>query len=254
MTVEHHPDAVVLLRLNRPQARNALNASLRIRLVELLQAADANEDVRCIVLAGDAKAFSAGADLNELQADVGPIDMLLRETGRFWNSVASVRKPLVAAVRGRAFGGGCELAMLADILVAGRTALFGLPEVKVGLMPGAGGTQRLPRLCGNPQALLALLTGEPFDAEAALRMGLVSEVVDDEVVESRALVIAATIAARPPLAIRQIKQVVRRGADCALESALALETAALQVLLASEDRKEGVRAFLEKRAPVFTGR
>ncbi|MBN3002442.1 enoyl-CoA hydratase/isomerase family protein [Chromobacterium alkanivorans] len=248
-----YPSAgVARLRLNRPQARNALNMALRRELARRFQALSAEAEVRAVLLCGDRRAFAAGADLAEL-ADCGSIELMQRQVHKLWQAIADCPKPVIAAVAGYALGGGCELAMHADIIVAAESAQFGQPEVKVGVMPGAGGTQRLLRAVGKFRAMKLLLSGEPVGAAEALAMGLVSEVVADEALEARALELAARIAALPPLAVAQIKEVVLAGADAPLATALMLERKAYQLLFASRDQKEGMRAFLDKRAAVFRG-
>ena len=243
---------VARLRLNRSQARNALNMALRRELAQHFQALSAAADVRAILLCGDRRAFAAGADLAEL-ADCGSVELMQRQVHKLWQAIADCPKPVIAAVAGYALGGGCELAMHADIIIAAESAQFGQPEVKVGVMPGAGGTQRLLRAVGKFRAMKLLLTGEPIGAAEALAMGLVSEVAADEALEARALELAQRIAALPPLAVAQIKEVVLAGADAPLTTALMLERKAYQLLFASRDQKEGMRAFLDKRAAVFRG-
>jgi enoyl-CoA hydratase/carnithine racemase len=253
LLVERPRPRVALLRLNRPEARNALNMELRRALAATFRALDADEEVRVAVVTGDGKAFAAGADLREM-VDAGAVEMMLRGTHRLWQAIADFPKPIVAAVSGHALGGGMELALHADIVIAGESAKFGQPEVRVGIMPGAGGTQRLLRAAGRYRAMLLLLTGEMVDAREAQAMGLVSRVVPDGEVLDRALDIAGTIAAMPPLAVAQIKEVVNLGADAPLATALALERKAFQLLFDSRDQEEGMRAFLEKRKPRFEGR
>ncbi|MBK5913724.1 enoyl-CoA hydratase [Rhodocyclus purpureus] len=243
---------VAQVRINRPEARNALNNEVRAQLAVHFTALGADPEVRCIVLTGGEKYFAAGADIRAM-ADAGAIEMMLRANHRLWAAIAACPKPVIAAVNGFAWGGGCELAMHADIIVAGEKASFCQPEVKVGIMPGAGGTQRLTRAVGKFQAMKMLLTGQPVPAREALAMGLASEVVADEAVQARALELAQQIAALPPLAIQQIKEVVIAGQDASLEAALMLERKAFQLLFASADQKEGMHAFMEKRAPVFKG-
>jgi enoyl-CoA hydratase/carnithine racemase len=253
MLVDRPADGVVRLRLNRPAARNALSLALRRRLVAAIAEAEEDSDTRCLILAGGDKVFAAGADIAEL-AGAGPIDMMLRASERLWDAIARCRKPIVAAVRGAALGGGWELALHADLIVAGDAARFGLPEIRIGIMPGAGGTQRLTRLVGKHRALDLLLTGRTVTAAEAFALGTVNRLVPDAEVDATSVELAAGLAQMPPLAVRQIKGVVLAGADCALDAALALERNALQVLFASADKEEGVRAFLEKRAPDFVGR
>lgn len=251
--LEHPSSAVALVRLNRPDARNALNQTVREQLGEHFTALGNDPEVRCIVLMGNEQVFAAGADICDM-AERGAMEMLLRQTHRLWAAIAQCPKPVIAAVNGFAFGGGCELAMHADLIVAGQGASFAQPEVRVGVMPGAGGTQRLTRAVGKFQAMRMLLTGMPVTAEEALRMGLVSEVVADDQVPSRALELALQIASMPPLAVMQIKEVLLAGQDISLEAALMLERKAFQLLFDSTDQKEGMRAFLEKRKPVYQGK
>lgn len=244
---------VALVSLNRPDFRNALNLSLRRQLAAQFKELGENADVRCIVITGGDKVFAAGADLKEI-VDSSAIEMHLRQVQKLWAAISSCPKPVIAAVNGYALGGGCELAMHADIIVAGRGATFGQPEIKVGIMPGAGGTQRLTRAIGKFQAMKLLLTGLPISGEDAFAMGLASEVVDDDKVQERALELARVIADMPPLAAAQIKEVLLAGQDASLDAALMLERKAFHLLFASEDQKEGMRAFFEKRKPAYTGR
>ena len=250
--VEQPTPEIALIRLNRPETHNALDQETRGQLAEHFDRLGRSGDVRCIVLTGGERCFAAGADLRAL-AEAGAIEILLRQTHRLWQTIASCPKPIIAAVNGYAWGGGCELAMHADIIVAGEGASFCQPEVKVGIMPGAGGTQRLTRAVGKFQAMKMVLTGLPVSAAEALAMGLASEVVADAAVQARALELARHIAALPPLAIAQIKEVLLAGQDASLETALMLERKAFQLLFASSDQKEGMRAFLDKRPAVFHG-
>jgi enoyl-CoA hydratase/carnithine racemase len=251
--LERPAPGVARVRLNRPKARNALDGPMRQALGAAFEALGKDASVRCIVLTGGEEVFAAGADLKAL-AELGPVDLILLESHRLWQAIAACPKPVVAAVNGWALGGGCELAMHADLIVAGEGARFGQPEVKVGILPGAGGTQRLVRAVGKFKALKLLLTGEPVSGREAFEMGLTSEVAPDAEVQARALALAEQIAARPPLAVAQIKEVVLAGQDASLDTALALERKAFQLLFASQDQKEGMRAFLEKRPAAFQGR
>lgn len=251
--LENPQTGVALLRVNRPEAMNALNMSVRAALATHIIALDADPQIRAIVITGDEKAFAAGADLVELSKRT-ILDPAFRDSRVAWTAIEACRTPIIAAINGFALGGGCELALHCDIIIAGESAKLGQPEVKVGIMPGAGGTQRLLRAAGKYQAMRWLLTGDMFDARAALAMGLVSEVVADADVVSHALKIAGKLAALPPLAVDAIKEVVNLGADAPLDTALTLERKAFQLLFASEDRSEGIAAFLEKRKPVFKGR
>ncbi|MGZ7079266.1 MAG: enoyl-CoA hydratase [Thermoanaerobaculia bacterium] len=250
---EQAGDGIAVVRINRPEVRNALNLAVREQLGEHFTALGSDDVTRCIIITGGEKVFAAGADLRDM-VDRTPVDMSARRSERLWAPIASCPKPVIAAVNGFALGGGCELAMLADIIVAGEGASFGQPEVRVGIMPGAGGTQRLTRAVGKYRAMRMLLTGEPVTARDALSMGLVSEVVADSEVFDTAVRIAKTIASLPPLAILQIKEAVLAGQDASLETAIALERKAFQLLFSTEDQKEGMRAFLEKRKPEFRGR
>jgi enoyl-CoA hydratase/carnithine racemase len=251
--VERPAEGVALIRINRPEVRNALNMEVRQLLADRLAAVAEEEAVRCIVMTGNDKAFAAGADIKEM-ANASAIDMLRRGALKLWSSIAACPKPVIAAVNGFALGGGCELAMSCDIILAGESAKFGQPEVKIGIIPGGGGTQRLARAVGKYKAMRYVLTGDIFDARTAYEMGLVSELVPDAEVEKRAIELAKQIAELPPLAVELAKEAVLRGMDAALDSGLALEAKAIQLLFASEDQKEGMAAFIEKRKPKFTGR
>ena len=251
--LERPGDAIALLRLNRPDRLNALNMELRETLAAHFTQLAANETVRCVVITGDEKAFAAGADLTEL-VERTPTDAAFARTRAAWAAIERYRRPIVAAVSGFALGGGCELAMHCDIIIAGQGARLGQPEVKVGIMPGAGGTQRLVRAVGKFAAMRWLLTGDLLSASDAHRLGLVSEVVPDGEVLQHALEIAARIAALPPIAVAAIKEAVLLGADLPLEAALRLEGQSFQMLFATDDHTEGMRAFLEKRKPEFKGR
>lgn len=251
--LERPGDGVAVLRLNRPEVRNALNMAVRTQLAGHFRALAADPDMRAVVIAGSGNCFAAGADLAEM-ADAGAIEMMQRNTHLLWQAIADCPVPVIAAVNGYALGGGCELAMHADMIVAGEGAQFGQPEIRVGIMPGAGGTQRLTRAVGKFKAMRMVLTGEPVGAREAEAMGLVSEVVPDADVLPRALELARKVARMPPLAVRQIKEVLLAGQDAPLSAALMLERKAFQLLFASRDQKEGMRAFLEKRKPGYEGR
>jgi enoyl-CoA hydratase len=251
--VERPSDAVALVRLNRPEQLNALNTRTRELLSEHFAALGRDRQVRAIVLAGNDKAFAAGADLKEFVA-MDAVDQMLRRAHELWRSIAACPQPVIAAVNGYALGGGCELAMHCDIIVAGESAQFGQPEIRVGIMPGAGGTQRLTRAVGKFQAMKMCLTGKPVGAREALAMGLASEIVPDAEVLDAALAMANTIAGMPPLAVLAIKEAILAGQDASLEAALLLERKAFQLLFATADQKEGMRAFIEKRRPGFQGK
>jgi enoyl-CoA hydratase/carnithine racemase len=251
--LERPQPGVAIVRINRPEVRNALNMAVRRQIAEHFRVLSDDAETRAIVVTGDEKAFAAGADIREM-AELGPIEVMQRGTHLLWRVVSACPKPVIAAVNGFALGGGCELAMLCDIIIAGEGARFGQPEVRVGIIPGSGATQRLTRAVGKFKAMKIMLTGEMFSAAEADRMGLVSEVVPDADVMKRALEVAATIAAMPPLAVAQLKEVLLLGADAPLAVGLGLELRANNLLFASEDQKEGMRAFLEKRKPEFKGR
>ncbi len=253
VVVERQSDGVVLVRINRPEARNALNMSLRRRLADIFRGFVDDAELRCVVLTGNDKTFAAGADIRDM-AEASSVDMYLRHNERLWAAIADCPVPLIAAINGFALGGGLELALHADIIIVGRGARLGQPEVKVGIMPGAGGTQRLTRAVGKYHAMRLTLTGELISADEAFAMGLVSKVVDDKAVLDEALAMARQIASLPPIAIAQVKEVVIHGEDASLAAGLMLERKALQLLFATEDKSEGMRAFLEKRSPRYRGR
>ncbi|MES2279781.1 MAG: enoyl-CoA hydratase-related protein [Pseudomonadota bacterium] len=251
--IESRPaDGVALLRINRPEVLNALNLALRRALAEAFTRLDGDPTVKAVVLTGSERAFCAGADLNEY-VNASPVDVIGRDMGRLWDAIADCRKPVIAAVRGHALGGGCELAMHADIIIAGKGASFGQPEVKIGIMPGGGGTQRLTRAVGKFAAMKIMLAGEPFKADVALAMGLASEVVEDADVEARALQLASQLAALPAMAVRFIKEAVLKSMNLDLDAGLEFERKSSQLLFATADKTEGMRARLEKRPPKFTG-
>jgi enoyl-CoA hydratase/carnithine racemase len=239
-----------LVRLNRPAVLNALNLALRQALADTFTRLDADASVRAIVLAGSERAFCAGADLTEY-VDATPHEIIGRDMDRLWGAISGCRKPVVAAVRGHALGGGCELAMHADIIVAGHTARFGQPEVLVGIMPGGGATQRLTRAVGKFQAMRILLTGEPFSADLALAIGLASEVVDDAAVDERALAIAIHLATLPQQALRFIKEAVLESMSLPLVQGLQMERKSFQLLFDTPEKVEGMRARLDKRPARF---
>lgn len=245
--VERPAAHVALVRINRPDKRNALNAEVR---AELARAFDelASSDVRAVVLTGDERAFAAGADLGE-QADRDVVGAIETPASR---PVWDFQRPVIAAVNGYAFGGGCELAMQCDFIIASDTARFAQPEVNLGIVPGGGGTQQLPRLVGRSNALYLLLTGTRIDAERAHQLGLVAEVVAGDATH-RALELAGQIAALPPLTTRAIKAAVRGGLDAPLATGLDLERRSYETMFGTKDLREGISAFFEKRAPQFTG-
>jgi enoyl-CoA hydratase/carnithine racemase len=253
LLIERPSDDIVVLRLNRPEVRNALNLAIRVKLAEEITRFAADPAIRCLIVTGSDKAFASGADISEM-VEATPADIKARNVQQYWRAISRCPKPLIAAVEGYALGGGLELALCTDIIIAGEGARLGLPEVKVGILPGGGGTQRLARLAGSKRAMLLLMTGRMFGAAEALAMGVISDVAPTGQALARAIEIAREIAALPPIAIREIKTVVKAGLDLALAAALALEQEAYEQLYATEDQKEGMRAFLEKRKPKFEGK
>jgi enoyl-CoA hydratase/carnithine racemase len=245
--------AVAVVTLDRPDRHNALDLPMRQALAKTFIALAADDAVRAIVVTGGDNVFAAGADL-KLLADKGPGEV--RDLGfpELWRPVADCPKPVIAAVSGLALGAGCELAMMCDIVVADPSAKFGQPEIRVGIMPGAGGTQRLVRLVGKQVANLMLLTGEMLSAERAAALGLVSELAGPGEALARAKALATKIASMPPLAVAAIKRTLAVGADLPLAAATALEHREFLLLFDSVDQKEGMAAFLEKRKPIFEGR
>ena len=251
--IERPSEGVALVRLHRPEATNALSLELQHQLAQAFTELAHDDAVRCIVLTGGEQVFAAGGDIRSM-VEATPVDILQRHTERLWGPIQHCPKPVIAAVCGYAFGGGAELAMHCDIIIAGEGASFAQPEIRIGIMPGIGGTQRLVRAVGKFNAMRMLLTGRPITADEAQVMGLVSLVVPDPQVLEEALAMARTIAGMPPLAAQQIKEVVLAGLDAPLETALMLERKANQLLFATRDQKEGMQAFIDKRKPRFEGR
>lgn len=246
-----YPLAVV--HLNRPDKLNALSPEMLRALAEAFEALHVDEQVRVIVVYGGERAFAAGADI-EAMATAGPVDIYLRNTRALWQRLWAIDKPVVAAVRGVAFGGGCELALGCDLIVAGETARFAQPEIKLGIMPGAGGTQRLARAIGPARAMEMVLTGEPLSARAALHAGLLNRVVPDERVLAEALELAAVVAERPAVAVRLARQALRYGHERTLLEGMDLERRNYLLTYDTQDQKEGMAAFLEKRDAKFLNR
>jgi enoyl-CoA hydratase len=245
------PVAVVLL--NRPEALNALSDELMDELVATLSELDRDEAVRCIVLGGSERAFAAGADIGEL-ASSSAIDLYYQRRVERWDAIRSLWTPLVAAVSGFCLGGGCELAMSCDLIVASETAQFGQPETSLGIIPGAGGTQRLTRTVGKALAMDVILSGRRLTAQEALAAGLVSRVVAREAWLEEPKRVAQEIAAKGPVATRLAKESVNRAYETTLQAGLEAERRALYLSFASEDAKEGLTAFTQKREPEFKGR
>jgi enoyl-CoA hydratase/carnithine racemase len=244
---------VVLLRLNRPEARNALSPELMEELASELERLDPDPEVRCVVIAGSDKVFAAGADIKAMSERTFA-EALRHPAASFWRRLAAIKTPMIAAVSGYALGGGCELALACDMIVAAEGATFGQPEINLGIIPGGGGTQRLARVLGKQRAMELVLTGERFDAAAALELGLVNRVVEGNGWLDEAMALAATVAERPPIAARLAKQAVIAAEETALSAGLENERRLYELAMATEDRVEGMTAFLEKREPKFEGK
>jgi enoyl-CoA hydratase/carnithine racemase len=244
---------VALCRLDRPEARNALSPEVMEELASAVEAFDVDEHVRCIVIAGSDEVFASGADIEALR-DRTFQESLVHPSAAFWKRVAACRTPLVAAVSGWALGGGCELALLCDMIVASETAVFGQPEVTLGIIPGGGGTQRLARLAGKQRAMELVLTGRRFDAAEAARLGVVCEVHPKGEWLDAAFELAGRVAERPPIAVRLAKQAILAAEETGLSAGLETERRLYELSMATEDRVEGMEAFLEKRKPEFRGR
>lgn len=244
--------AVLLVRLNRAQARNALSPALLEALCYTLEAADLDPQVRVYVLTGGPRIFAAGADI-AVMAEASSLDMLRLNTRQYWLRLRALQKPLIAAVNGAAYGGGCELALQCDMIVAGEDARFAQPEIKLGIMPGAGGTQRLARAIGPYRAMEMILTGEPLSASEAFACGLINRLTPPERCLDEALTLAANIAERPPLAVRLAREALRTGFETNLRDGLEIERRNFLLTFDSADKAEGMQAFLQKREPHFRG-
>ncbi|THA86637.1 enoyl-CoA hydratase [Streptomyces sp. A0592] len=244
---------VALLTLNRPQALNALNLQVMDEVVAAAEALDRDPGVGCIVVTGSARAFAAGADIKEMRPQ-GYMDMYLSDWFAAWDRLGQVRTPTVAAVAGHALGGGCELAMLCDILLAADTAKFGQPEIKLGVIPGIGGSQRLTRAIGKAKAMELCLTGRTMDAAEAERAGLVSRIVPAEDLVAEALAVAETVAGMSKPVAMMAKEAVNRAFETTLTEGVRFERRLFQAVFATEDQKEGMSAFVERRTPDFRHR
>jgi enoyl-CoA hydratase len=246
-------ERVGLVRFNRPQALNALNRTLMEEMITALETFDRDPAIGCLVVTGNERAFAAGADIKEM-AEATAVEMLQRDNIARWDRLRKLKKPLIAAVSGFCLGGGCELAMACDMLVASESARFGQPEINLGVMPGAGGTQRLTRAVGKVTAMEMVLDGRLLSAAEAARCGLANRVVPVEVYLDEALRLAQSIAARAPLAVRLAKEAVNNAFETYLADGLADERRAFYFLFSTEDQKEGMRAFVEKRPAEWRGR
>ncbi|GAB7529427.1 enoyl-CoA hydratase [Pseudomonas sp. 3A(2025)] len=246
-------DGCAVITLDRAERRNALNLEIKNLIADAVIECESNADVHVIIITGAGGYFVAGTDIAEM-ADMTPLQHNLQATGRVFEVVRQCTKPVIAAVEGYALGGGCELALSCDIIIAARSARFGQPEINVGIMPGAGGTQRLLRTIGKYQTALLTMTGEAISAEHAFANGMVSQLCDDDQALQTALLIGHKIASKPPLAIKAIKEMLSIGQDAPLQTMLSLERKTFTLLFGSHDQKEGMAAFLQKRTPVYRGR
>lgn len=242
-----------LIQLNRPDALNALNIDLMKEVVETLESFDKDSEIGCMVITGNEKAFAAGADIKEM-ADATAIEMLLRDQFARWDKIRKIKKPIIAAVSGFALGGGCELAMSCDMIIASDSAQFGQPEIKLGVIPGAGGTQRLTKAIGKARAMEMILTGKFYTAQDMFNAGLVTKVVPKEVFLDEALELASDICKMPTIAVQLGKESVLKSFDLTIESGLELERKNFYLLFASEDKFEGMKAFVEKRKANWKGK
>ncbi|VTU45561.1 2,3-dehydroadipyl-CoA hydratase (plasmid) [Variovorax sp. SRS16] len=246
-------ESVATVVLNRPDKRNVLDLAMRAAIAAAFAELDQDAAIRAIVVTGSSTVFAAGADLN-LLVDKGAQEVADMDLGQYWAPVAGCSKPVIAAVSGFALGAGCELAMMCDFIVCDRTARFGQPELSVGIMPGAGGTQRLGRLVGRNVASLMLLTGEPLSGERAFQLGLAADLAADGEALARATALARRAAHMPPRAVKATRGVLRQGLELPLDAALAMENREFLLLFDTADKTEGMRAFLEKRKPAYVGK
>lgn len=244
---------IATVQLNRPEVLNALSEELMDELVAALEALDAEPEIRCIVLTGNEKAFAAGADIKASFVEATPASMLAQDLTTRWERVRRIRKPIIAAVSGYCLGGGCELAMTCDIIVASETAQFGQPEVNLGIIPGAGGTQRLTRVVGKYRAMEIVLTGRRVKADEAKAIGLAAQVFPAASWLEDAKALARVIAEKPPIAVRLATEAIDLAYNSTLDAGLEFERKAFYLLFSTDDKKEGVDAFMQKRKAVFTG-
>ena len=253
LTEAQYQPHIALIRLNRPKELNALNLQLMQEIKHALQEFDADDAVRCIIITGNERAFAAGADIKQMESRTA-IDMLKIDQFETWDQIRKTKKPVIAAVSGFCLGGGCELAMTCDMIVASDTAKFGQPEIKLAIMPGAGGTQRLTKAVGKALAMEMVLTGKFITAEQAMDAWLINRVVPEELYLEEAVKLATEIAQQSPVAVRLAKESVLKAFDSGLQEGLSFERKNFYMCFASEDQKEGMKAFVEKRKATFTGR
>lgn len=244
---------IALIQLNRPKELNALNLQLMAEVRDALKELDQNDDVRVIIITGNERAFAAGADIKQM-AGKNTIDMWKVDQFSTWDQINKTKKPIIAAVSGFALGGGCELALSCDMIVASETAQFGQPEIKIGVMPGAGGTQRLTKAIGKAKAMELVLTGKFINAEEALGLNLINKIVPIELYLTEAVKMAKEIASMSPIAVQMAKESVKRSFETHLEEGLHFERKNFYMLFSSEDQKEGMNAFVEKRKAEFKGK
>ncbi len=250
---EQYAPFVALIQLNRPRELNALNTQLMQEVRDTLHQLDVDDRVRVVIVTGNEQAFAAGADIKQM-ADKSAVDMLAMDQASTWDQIRKTKKPVIAAVSGFCLGGGCELAMTCDMIIASETARFGQPEIKIGVMPGAGGTQRLTRAIGKARAMEMVLTGRFITAEEALSLGLINKVVPVEMYLREAATLASEIAQMSPIAAQLAKESVNRAFETHLDEGLHFERKNFYLCFSSEDQKEGMKAFIEKRKPEFKGR
>jgi enoyl-CoA hydratase len=242
-----------IVTLNRPKALNALCHDLMNELVEALTSFDKDDSIRVIILTGSERAFAAGADIKEM-SDETTVSIMSKDRFATWDRIRNIKKPIIAAISGYALGGGCELTMMCDMIIASESAQFGQPEISIGVIPGAGGTQRLTRAVGKYRAMELILTGRPFTANEAFDMGLVNKVVPTELFLDEAKSLAYQISQKSPLALQLAKEAILKSYDGTLSEGLQFERKNFYMLFSSEDQKEGMKAFIEKRKAIFTGK
>lgn len=246
-------EKIGVIGLNRPRQLNSLNRKMVSEILEAMQQFDADDEVRIIVLSGKGRAFSAGADIDEMMED-DPVALELMNQFADWDALALIKKPIIGAVQGFVFGGGFELALCCDLVIAARGTEFSFPEVNLGVMPGAGGTQRLTKLVGRAKALEWLWSGDRISSESALESGVINRIVEPEVLMEETMRLAGRLAKQPPLAVRLIKDSVNKAVDYSLYEGMQYERKNFYLLFASQDQKEGMNAFVEKRKPEFRGK